>query len=102
VKSKQTNFAHLYPARHWVVLACLLLVTFTVAAQALHAHADELSGDAKDCAICQVAHATVQVTPVAQLNLNFTAAISLSFSADPDPKQGPDSFSLFCRPPPSV
>jgi hypothetical protein len=102
VKSKQAHFAHLSSAQRWVVLACLLLMAITVATQALHSHAYELSSEARHCTICQVAHTTVQATAVAQLVLSSTSTVFLSLSADPDPKQGLDTFSLFSRPPPTV
>jgi hypothetical protein len=102
VKLKQTNFAHLSPAKRWTVLLCFLLLGVAVVAQAFHLHPNELANNAKHCSICQVAHAPVQVVPVAQLSLSLTATAFLSLSADPDPKQGLDSFSLFCRPPPLV
>jgi hypothetical protein len=102
VKSKPAHFVHPSSAQRCIVLACLLLLTITVAAQALHSHPNELSSDARHCTICQVAHTTVQATPVAQLDLGSTSSVLLTLSADPDPKQGLDAFSLFCRPPPLV
>jgi hypothetical protein len=99
---KQAKFAHLSPAKRWAVLICFLLIGIAILAQAFHLHPNELANDAKHCTICQVAHASVQVMPAAQLSFDLTATAFLNVSADPDPKQVLDSLSLFCRPPPLI
>lgn len=100
--SKPVNFGQISPARRWALLICLLLVTIAIAAQALHSHPDEFSAEARHCTICQVAHAPVLVASAAPLAVVLTTTAFLTLQADPDPKQGLDSFSLFCRPPPAV
>ena len=102
MKSQQASSRNPSIAKRWAVVSCLLLVGLAITAQAFHLHPNDLADDAKHCAVCQVAHAPVQVAPVAQLNFALSTKVLFSLSPDPDPKQGEDSFSLFCRPPPAV
>lgn len=102
VRSKEDNLGQLSPVQRWTLAICLLLVTIAVAGQTLHSHQDELSADARHCTICQVAHTAAQVAPVAPVAVTLTTTSFLISSVASDPKQGPDSFSLFCRPPPLV
>jgi hypothetical protein len=102
VRFKKTNPGSLSSVKRWTVVACLLLIAFVTAAQVLHSHPDGLANEARHCTVCQVAHAPANVGLVAQLAVGFTVTAFLSYSADIDPKPLPDSFSLFCRPPPSL
>jgi hypothetical protein len=102
MNTKQINSLLPSPARRWLVLLCLLLVTIAVAAEAVHSHPHNLASDAKHCATCQVAHAPAQVAPVAHLDVVLTDAACHPLSGNPDPKQGSDAFALFCRPPPVI
>jgi hypothetical protein len=71
--------------------------------QALHFHPNELAEtDGKHCAICQVAHAPIQLAPIPKIRFGLSRAAFLAFSADPHPIAVFASFSLFCRPPPLV
>jgi hypothetical protein len=103
MRLKQGDPAHLTPAKRWVVRACLCLLAITLVAQALHLHPNELAQtDVKHCVICQVAHAPVQVAPVAHITFGLIQTAFLSVLADSRPKPVLVSFSLFCRPPPLV
>jgi hypothetical protein len=80
----------------------LLLVGLVAAAQAVHYHPNEPANDARHCSICQVAHASAQTGPVAQLFVSITITAFVAHSDDADPKPVPDTFSLFSRPPPPL
>src|SRR5260370_18419070 len=101
--SKQGDPGHFAPDKRWGVRACLCLLAITLVAQALHLHPNELAQtDVKHCVIGQVAHAPVQVTPVAHITFGLIRTAFLSVLADSRPKPVLVSFSLFCRPPPLV
>jgi hypothetical protein len=102
VRFKNTNLDPVSSARRWTAILCLLLVGLVATAQAVHYHPNELANEAKHCSICQVAHASAQVGPVAQLAVNLTITAFVVHSPDVDPKPVPDTFSLFCRPPPPL
>jgi hypothetical protein len=90
------------PAFRWAVLLCLLLVGIAVAAQALHSHTNELAGDAKHCATCQIAHAPANVGLVFQLVSRPAATVFLVSLSRCQLKTFLTSFYLFSRPPPAV
>jgi len=100
MKPEQTNLAHLSSARRWMVLLCVLLLVMVAGAQALHFHSDDLAANGKPCPICQVAHSSVQVVPVAQLQVTLLAAGYLFSPVSLDRKSPLDSSPLFSRPPP--
>jgi hypothetical protein len=86
----------------WTAFLCLLLVGLVAAAQAVHYHPNELANDARHCTICQVAHASAQTGPAAQLSVSLAVSAFVVHSDDADPRPVPDTFSLFSRPPPSL
>jgi hypothetical protein len=60
MKLKQGNIARWIPP--WLVIACLVLVLGSAAAQALHFHLDGLEKDARHCSVCPLLHSAVRVT----------------------------------------
>jgi hypothetical protein len=91
------------PAKRWAVRTCFCLLAITLVVQAIHLHPNEpAQTDFKHCAICQVAHAPIQVVPIAHVAFGLTTTALFSPSADSHPKPILASFSLFCRPPPLV
>jgi hypothetical protein len=100
MQSKQVSFADTRSVRKWTALLCLLLAGMACTAQALHSHPDDLAGGAKHCAACQVAHAAARVAPVAHSLVHLTSTALVGLFPSPTIKHGPDSFPLFCRPPP--
>lgn len=102
MRFKNSNPGQFSSATRWIAILCLLLVGLVAAAQAVHYHPNELANEAKHCTICQLAHASAQVGPVAQLSVGLTTTAFVVHSPDVDPKPVPDTFSLFCRPPPSL
>src|SRR5258708_2043200 len=100
MKPEQTNSPHSSPVRSWVPLLCVLLLVTVAGAQALHFHADDLAANGKPCPICQVAHSSVQVVPVAQLQVALQTAGYLFSPASLDRRSPLDSSPLFSRPPP--
>jgi hypothetical protein len=102
MRSKQAHLVRFGSIRRWTAIVCLLLAGIACAAQAFHSHPDDLAGDARHCAACQVAHAPARIAPVAHLFVHRTITAFVGTFARPDLQQGPDSFPLFCRPPPSL
>jgi hypothetical protein len=100
MQSKKANLAGLAPVRQWTALVCLLLVGVACGVQVLHSHSGDLAGDVKHCAACQVAHAPARVSPIAHFLVPITSTIFVGSSARSGCQQGPDSYPLFCRPPP--
>jgi hypothetical protein len=101
VKSPQANFAHSIPARRWLVLVCLLLLSLSVAAQN-HLHSDDLAAAAKHCPVCQVAHSSVQAAVVVQLDRVLTITGFLCSAPNPSRKSIFSLFWHFSRPPRSA
>ena len=102
VRFRHANPGSFSSVTRWTAVLCLLLVGLVAAAQAVHYHPNEPANDAKHCKICQVAHASAQPGPVAQLFFSLAVATFVVHSDDADPKPVPDTFSLFSRPPPSL
>jgi hypothetical protein len=59
MKQKQGNIARSIPP--WLVIACLVLVLGSAAAQALHFHPDGMETDARHCSVCPLLHSAVRV-----------------------------------------
>jgi hypothetical protein len=59
MKQKQGNIARWIPP--WLVIACLVLVLGSAAAQALHFHPDGMETDARHCSVCPLLHSAVRV-----------------------------------------
>src|SRR5215472_12828024 len=102
VRFRHANFGSLSSVTRWTAVLCLLLLGLVAAAQAVHYHPNELKNDARHCTICVVAHASTQTGPVAPLFVTLATSAFVVHSNDADPKLVPDTFSLFCRPPPSL
>ena len=81
------------------VVLCLLLLSFTVVAQA-HLHPDDSATSLKHCSICQVAHSSAQTAVVAQLQIAFSVSGYLISSQDHDQLLDLYSAWHFSRPPP--
>jgi hypothetical protein len=94
---------HMTPAKRWAVRVCFCLLAITLVVQAIHLHPNEHpQTDFKHCAICQIAHAPIQVAPITHIAFGLTTTALLSLTADSHPKPILATFSLFCRPPPLV
>jgi hypothetical protein len=102
VRSKQSRMPDFSPALRWAAVLCLLLIGIAATAQALHSHPNELAGDAKHCATCQIAHAPAKVGPVFELVSRPAATVFLVSLSKCQPKALFASFSLFSRPPPAL
>jgi len=98
---RQIKFAHAGPARSWVILVCLLLLSVSAAAQA-HLHADDLAATATQCPICHVAHSSAQIALVVELDRVFTTTDFIETAPDPDCKSNFELSWHFSRPPPIV
>jgi hypothetical protein len=101
VKSRRANFAHTGPARGWVIVACLLLLSVSAATQA-HIHADDLAATASHCPICHVAHSSAQVALVVELDRVLTTTDFVCTAPDADNKSNFELSWHFSRPPPQA
>jgi hypothetical protein len=99
--SPQAKLARATAFKRWMVAVCLVLLSFTVAAQA-HLHPDDSASTLKHCSICQVAHSSAQVAVVAQLHVVFTASGYLVAAQDHDQLLDLYSAWHFSRPPPQA
>lgn len=99
---EQGNFSNGSQAKRCVTTLCFLLIGLAIAVQAVHFHPDEFASDAKPCTVCQVSHAPVQVTPATITFCDFSLKEYVDSPAEPGAKPVIASFSLFCRPPPTV
>ena len=103
MKVRSIDTGHLTPAGRWAVRACFCLLAITLVVQALHIHPNELAQtDVKHCAICQVAHAPIQIASIPRITYGLSPAAFVVVAADAVPKAALASFSLFSRPPPPV
>src|ERR1700686_1225458 len=94
------NFAHSSAVSRWLMVLCLLLALLPAFAQAFHSHSGNVASEAKQCSVCQVAHAPLQLVLTAPLLLVFKTTALLPNVAVLEPRCVLASFSLFCRPPP--
>src|SRR5882757_1808626 len=69
MKHKPRNIARWIPP--WLVIACLVLVLGSVAAQALHFHPDGLEKDARHCTVCPLLHSAVRVAVFCHMSVTF-------------------------------
>jgi hypothetical protein len=103
MKARLVDPERLASTKRWTLLACLCLLGITLAEQAFHLHSNELANaDFRHCPACQMAHAPFALASITSIPLGLTTVPFLATAADPHFKPVLVSFSLFCRPPPSV
>jgi hypothetical protein len=100
MKHKQSNIARCFPP--WLVIACLVLVLGSAAAQALHFHVDGWEKDARHCSVCPLLHSAVRVASVAYTSTTFQQTGILSLLLSTDRKAELHSSPYSSRPPPSA
>jgi hypothetical protein len=100
MKQKQGNIARWIPP--WLVIACLVLVLGSAAAQALHFHPDGLEKDARHCSVCPLLHSAVRVASVCHTNVTFQQAGLLGLLLKTDGKSEQHSSPYSSRPPPAA
>jgi hypothetical protein len=100
MKLKQGNIARWIPP--WLVIACLVLVVGSVAAQALHFHLDGLEKDARHCSVCPLLHSAVRVTGFSHTNVVLQQTGLLGPLLAIDRKTDLHSSPYSSRPPPVV
>jgi hypothetical protein len=98
MKHKQGNIARWIPP--WLVIACLVLVLGSAAAQALHFHPDGLEKDARHCSVCPLLHSAVRVAGVCHINITFQQTGLLGLLLETDGKAEQHSSPYSSRPPP--
>ena len=100
MKLKQGNIAGWIPP--WLVIACLVLVVGSMAAQALHFHLDGLEKDARHCSVCPLLHSAVRVTGFCHINVIFQHAGFQSLPLAIDRKTDLHASPYSSRPPPAA
>jgi hypothetical protein len=100
MKHKQGNIARWIPP--WLVIACLVLVLGSAAAQALHFHLDGLEKDARHCTVCPLLHSAVRVAASCHTSVTFQQTGVLRLLLETDSKAEQHSTPYSSRPPPSV
>lgn len=100
MKHKQGNIARWVPP--WLVIACLVLVLGSAAAQALHFHLDGLEKDARHCTVCPLLHSAVRVTGFCRIKVTFQQTGVLRLPLTIDRKTDLHSSPYSSRPPPAA
>jgi hypothetical protein len=100
MKQKQGNIARWVPP--WLVIACLVLVLASAAAQALHSHPDGLEKNARHCPVCPLLHSPVRMAGSCHASVTFQPAGFLSPLLETDRKTDLHSSPYSSRPPPSA
>jgi hypothetical protein len=100
MKHKQGNIARWIPP--WLVIACLVLVLGSAAAQALHFHLDGLEKDARHCSVCPLLHSAVRVASTCHTSVTFQQTGVLRLLLETDGKTEQHSSPYYSRPPPLV
>jgi hypothetical protein len=100
MKLKQGNIARWIPP--WLVIACLVLVLGSMAAQALHFHLDGLEKDARHCPVCPLLHSAVRVATACHTSVTFQQTGVLRLLLETDGKTEQYSSPYYSRPPPLV
>jgi hypothetical protein len=100
MKLKQGNIARWIPP--WLVIACLVLVVGSMAAQALHFHLDGLEKNARHCSVCPLLHSAVRVTGFSPTNVVLQQTGLLGPLLTIDRKTDLHSSPYSSRPPPAV
>ncbi len=100
MKHKQGNIARWIPP--WLVIACLVLVLGSAAAQALHFHVDGLEKDARHCSVCPLLHAASRVATISHTSVTFQQIGFLSLALETESKAEQHSSPYASRPPPAA
>lgn len=100
MKLKKGNIARWIPP--WLVIACLVLVLGSAAAQALHFHLDGLEKDARHCTVCPLLHSAVRVTGICHITVILRQSGSLALLLEIDRKTDLHSSPYSSRPPPTA
>jgi len=100
MKLKKGNIARWIPP--WLVIACLVLVLGSAAAQALHFHLDGLEKDARHCTVCPLLHSAVRVTGICHITVILQQSGSLGLLLAIDRKTELHSSPYSSRPPPAA
>jgi hypothetical protein len=100
MKYKQGNIARWIPP--WLVIACLVLVLGSAAAQALHFHVDGLEKDARHCPVCPLLHTASRVASSCHISVTFQQIGLLSLLMETDTKAEQHSSPYASRPPPAL
>jgi hypothetical protein len=98
MKRTQGNIARWIPP--WLVIACLVLVLGSAAAQALHFHVDGLEKDARHCPICPLLHSASRVAGVCHTSVTFQQVGHLGLVLEAEGKKEQQSSPYASRPPP--
>ena len=100
MKQRKSNIARWIPP--WLVIACMVLVLGSAAAQALHFHLDGLEKDARNCTVCPLLHSAVRVASFLHTSITFQQAGTLTLLLETDCKTEPHSSPYSPRPPPQA
>ena len=100
MKQQQGNIARWIPL--WLVIACLVLVLGSAAAQALHFHPDGLETDARHCTVCPLLHSAVRVAGFCHTNVTFLRIGVLTPLPKTDRRTELHSSPYSSRPPPTA
>ncbi|HZS28954.1 MAG TPA: hypothetical protein VFB76_17125 [Candidatus Angelobacter sp.] len=100
MKLKKGSIARWIPP--WLVIACLVLVLCSAAAQALHFHLDGLEKDARHCTVCPLLHSAVRVTRICHVAVILRQSGSLALLLAIDRKTDLHSSPYSSRPPPAA
>ncbi|HKR95054.1 MAG TPA: hypothetical protein VJW55_06820 [Candidatus Angelobacter sp.] len=100
MKLKKGNIARWIPP--WLVIACLVLVLGSAAAQALHFHLDGLEKDARHCTVCPLLHSAVRVTGICHITVILQQSGSLALLLGIERKTDLHSSPYSSRPPPAA
>jgi len=97
---KQGNIARWIPP--WLVIACLVLVLGSAAAQALHFHLDGLEKDARHCTVCPLLHSAIRVAGTCHMHVTLRQAGVLKPLPKEERKTELHSSPYSSRPPPAA
>jgi hypothetical protein len=100
MKHKHDKIARWIPT--WLVIACLVLVLGSAAAQAVHFHVDGLQKDARHCPVCPLLHSPVRVAGLSHTTVTFQQTGVLGLLLNTDRKTELHSSPYSSRPPPSA
>src|SRR5882724_2618595 len=100
MKHKQGNIARWIPP--WLVIACLVLILGSAAAQALHFHPDGLETDARHCSVCPLLHSAVRVAGTCHVTVTLRQTGVLKPLLKTEHKTELHSSPYSSRPPPAA
>jgi len=98
MKQKESKLVRWIPP--WLVIACLVLVLGSAAAQALHFHLDGLEKDARNCTVCPLLHSAVRVATLPHTKITFQQTGTLALLLETDCKTELHSSPYSSSPPP--